>query len=95
MSATENFIEQVLRTRIDDGRHGTYFAVWAPNAQMVSVVGLFNDWNEESHRLQPRGSSGIWEGFLPEVGKGALVDLGVDFRALGQAMAQQLANLCQ
>ena len=56
----------------EDGRQGTYFAVWAPNAKLVSVVGLFNDWNEESHPLAQRGSSGIWEGFLPDVGKGTL-----------------------
>src|SRR4030095_10891130 len=51
---------------------GTYFAVWAPNAQNVSVVGNFNDWNDASHPLRPRGQSGIWEGFYPGVGKGAL-----------------------
>ncbi len=55
-----------------DGREGTYFAVWAPRAKHVSVVGLFNDWNEESHPLKPRGSSGIWEAFLPDIGKGTL-----------------------
>ena len=54
----------------DDGAQGTYFAVWAPNAQAVSVVGDFNDWDKQSHPLAPRGSSGIWEGFLPDVGKG-------------------------
>ncbi len=51
---------------------GTYFAVWAPNARQVSVTGNFNDWDRARHPLQPRGQSGIWEGFIPGVGKGAL-----------------------
>jgi len=55
-----------------DGRDGTYFAVWAPNAEAVSVAGNFNDWNKESHPLGRRANSGIWEGFLPEIGKGTL-----------------------
>jgi alpha-1,4-glucan:alpha-1,4-glucan 6-glycosyltransferase/4-alpha-glucanotransferase len=50
---------------------GTYFAVWAPSAQRVSVVGEFNGWDGEADPLTPRGRSGIWEGFLPGVGKGA------------------------
>jgi 1,4-alpha-glucan branching enzyme len=55
-----------------DGVAGTCFAVWAPSARSVSVVGNFNDWNKQSHPLKPRGSSGIWEGFVPGVGKGTL-----------------------
>src|SRR5690348_7459189 len=51
---------------------GTSFSVWAPNAREVTVMGDFNHWDPRSHRLQARGSSGIWEGFLPGVGKGAL-----------------------
>ncbi|MDD5700601.1 MAG: 1,4-alpha-glucan branching protein GlgB [Dehalococcoidales bacterium] len=51
---------------------GTYFAVWAPNARQVSVIGVFNGWNNESHLLYPRAESGLWEGFIPGVGKGAL-----------------------
>ncbi len=54
------------------GREGTYFAVWAPNARQVSVVGVFNGWNKESHLLCPRAESGLWEGFIPGMGKGAL-----------------------
>ena len=50
---------------------GTLFGVWAPNAKFVSVVGDFNAWNREAHPLQWRGASGIWEGFIPNVGKGA------------------------
>ena len=56
-----------------DGQWGTYFAVWAPNAQAVSVVGNFNHWNRDSHPLAARwDSSGIWEGFIPGIGKGEL-----------------------
>jgi len=50
---------------------GTYFAVWAPNAQTVSVIGNFNGWNKASTPLYPRwDGSGIWEGFVPNVGVG-------------------------
>ena len=50
---------------------GTYFAVWAPNAQEVSVIANFNNWSRGSHQLYKRwDSSGIWEGFIPNVGKG-------------------------
>ncbi|MBM3315095.1 1,4-alpha-glucan branching enzyme, partial [candidate division WOR-3 bacterium] len=46
---------------------GILFAVWAPNAKAVSVVGDFNDWNPNTHRLAVRwDSSGIWEGFIPQ-----------------------------
>src|SRR3989338_402001 len=53
-------------------KEGCYFAVWAPAAEQVSVAGDFNGWNRESHPLRPRDRSGIWEGFIPGVGKGAL-----------------------
>ena len=50
---------------------GTYFAVWAPNAQYVSVIGNFNGWNKGSHTMNYRwDASGIWEGFIPHVGVG-------------------------
>ncbi|MBU2902851.1 1,4-alpha-glucan branching protein GlgB [Maribacter dokdonensis] len=53
-----------------DGVAGTYFAVWAPSAKAVSVVGNFNLWNAEEHQLNVRwDSSGIWEGFIPNIGK--------------------------
>jgi 1,4-alpha-glucan branching enzyme len=56
-----------------DGRNGTQFAVWAPNAEGVSVVGDFNGWNPDSTPLKVRwDQSGIWEGFVPEVGPGTL-----------------------
>jgi 1,4-alpha-glucan branching enzyme len=56
-----------------DGREGTYFAVWAPSAKSVSVVGDFNYWLEGEHRLNVRWDhSGIWEGFIPNIGKGTV-----------------------
>ncbi len=56
-----------------DGIYGTCFAVWAPNAERVSVIGDFNGWHSEAHPLQLRGDgSGIWEGFIPRVGHGAI-----------------------
>ncbi|HEX3034748.1 MAG TPA: 1,4-alpha-glucan branching protein GlgB [Thermodesulfobacteriota bacterium] len=55
-----------------DGGQGAYFAVWAPNAERVSVMGDFNGWNKESHHLRVReDESGIWEGFIAGIGKGS------------------------
>lgn len=56
-----------------DGVRGVYFAVWAPNAEAVSVIGDFNGWNKNSHPLSPRwDGSGIWEGFVPHISKGTI-----------------------
>jgi 1,4-alpha-glucan branching enzyme len=57
--------------RVRDGVAGTHFAVWAPNARRVSVVGSFNLWDGRKHAMQARGSSGVWELFVPGVGEGA------------------------
>jgi 1,4-alpha-glucan branching enzyme len=65
------------------GRQGTYFAVWAPDAERVSVVGDFNGWQAGQHPLAPRGSSGIWEAFLAGVGSGALYKYRVESRFKG------------
>ncbi len=55
-----------------EGAEGTYFAVWAPNAERVSVMGDFNHWNSRSHRLKVReDGSGIWEGFISAISHGA------------------------
>jgi 1,4-alpha-glucan branching enzyme len=53
-----------------DGEEGTYFAVWAPNAGGIFVTGTFNGWNPGSHPLRLKGTSGIWEGFIPGVTRG-------------------------
>jgi 1,4-alpha-glucan branching enzyme len=54
------------------GERGACFAIWAPAAREVHVMGDFNRWNTYSHALHARGSSGIWEGFVPGLDKGAL-----------------------
>ena len=56
-----------------NGVKGTYFAVWAPSAKLVSVIGDFNFWSGQEHSLNVRwDASGIWEGFIPGVDEGAL-----------------------
>jgi 1,4-alpha-glucan branching enzyme len=57
--------------RSPDGVPGTSFAVWAPNAQRVSVVGTFNNWDGRVHQMRSLGASGVWEMFIPGVGEGA------------------------
>ncbi len=56
-----------------DGENGTYFSVWAPGAKRVAVIGDFNFWQEDSNPLNVRwDESGIWEGFISNVGKGSI-----------------------
>src|SRR5262245_20398280 len=57
--------------RTIDGVPGTSFAVWAPNAQRVSVVGDFNQWDGRQHMMRSLGPSGVWEIFIPGTGEGA------------------------
>ncbi len=58
--------------KVIDGVAGTSFAVWAPNAQRVSVVGAFNNWDGRAHAMRSLGASGVWEIFIPGVLEGAL-----------------------
>ncbi|MCL4164829.1 UNVERIFIED_CONTAM: hypothetical protein GTU68_052833, partial [Idotea baltica] len=55
-----------------EGSEGTHFAVWAPNASRVSVVGAFNNWDGRRNVMRRRGQTGVWELFLPDVGEGAV-----------------------
>ena len=55
-----------------EGVQGTYFAVWAPNAERVSVIGDFNGWDPAATPMRFRGSSGVAEAFVPGLGPGAL-----------------------
>ena len=56
----------------EDGVSGTYFAVWAPNAASVHVIGTFNGWDEEANPLTKLGPGGIHSAFVPGVGTGEL-----------------------
>ena len=66
-----------------DGQPGTYFAVWAPDAERVFVTGNFNGWHRTTHPLRPRQQSGIWEGFIPGVGKGSIYKYHIASRHAG------------
>ena len=61
------------------GKSGTYFAVWAPNATELSIVGNFNDWKENKHPLYVRlDKSGIWEGFIPDCKRGEVYKYAIN-----------------
>ncbi|MCW1428308.1 1,4-alpha-glucan branching protein GlgB [Novosphingobium sp. JCM 18896] len=53
-----------------EGADGVHFAVWAPNARLVSLVGDFNDWDHRRHPMRQRADIGVWEIFLPKIGLG-------------------------
>jgi len=64
-----------------NGEEGTHFAVWAPNAKQVHVIGDFNQWRNDSHPLRLRSDdSGIWEGFIPGLARGALYKYHIESR---------------
>jgi len=63
-----------------DGQQGTHFAVWAPNAERVAVIGDFNGWNPAAHPMRFFPEAGIWACFIPGVGQGALYKYAVASR---------------
>ena len=63
-----------------DGQSGVRFAVWAPNAREVSVIGDFNGWDCGRHPMTLRREAGVWEGFVPGARPGALYKYGVTSR---------------
>ena len=65
------------------GLKGVCFAVWAPNAERVSVVGNFNQWDGRRHPMRPRGASGVWELFIPGLKQGELYKFEVKSRHHG------------
>ncbi len=77
---THSHLYEKLGAHISKDPEGTSFAVWAPNADWVSVIGDFNGWNRDANKLVPREQSGIWEGFIPGVGHGALYKYHVHSR---------------
>jgi len=62
------------------GKRGVSFAVWAPNAHRVSVVGNFNSWDSDKHRMRRLGDSGVWELFIPGLKTGELYKYAIDSR---------------
>ena len=66
-----------------DGVEGVLFATWAPNAERVSVVGGFNDWDGRQHPMRVRGGSGLWEVFIPGVKAGAFYKFEIRNRQTG------------
>jgi 1,4-alpha-glucan branching enzyme len=69
-----------------NGVKGVRFAVWAPNAERVSVVGEFNQWDGRIHPMRSLGASGVWELFLPEIQQHALYRFEIRNRDTGQIL---------
>ena len=65
------------------GEPGVYFALWAPHAERVDAIGDFTGWQNDAVALRPKGSSGIWEGFVPELDVGALYKYRIQSRHQG------------
>ncbi|MEP7216393.1 MAG: 1,4-alpha-glucan branching protein GlgB, partial [Anaerolineaceae bacterium] len=77
---THSRLYQSLGCHLGDnaGVAGAWFAVWAPNARAVSVVGSFNEWQRNRHPLRAQGESGIWGGFVPGVTSGDHYKYAID-----------------
>ena len=81
-----------------NGKSGTYFAVWAPNAEDVSVVGEFNDWDPERHPMKKTGPIGVWETFvagaevvvLSKIGGNVIVNVKDSRVAVNEDMARHI-----
>ncbi len=77
---THSHLYEKLGAHLSTDPAGASFAVWAPNADWVSVIADFNGWSRDANKLVPREQSGIWEGFVPDVEHGALYKYHVHSR---------------
>ncbi|MDR2221095.1 MAG: 1,4-alpha-glucan branching protein GlgB [Methylobacillus sp.] len=71
-----------------DGVRGVQFAVWAPNAERVSVIGDFNRWDGRTHPMRAHGSSGVWDIFIPGLGAGDLYKFEIRHRHTGNILVK-------
>ncbi len=79
-----------------DGVKGVNFAVWAPDALRVSVVGDFNLWDGRRHQMQRLGSSGIFELFVPQIGQGEIYRYEIKFKSKDPALkSDPYGNFCE
>lgn len=93
----KNYEKMGSHVRIINGVRGVHFAVWAPNAKAVSVVGEFNGWDARRHLMRQPGSSGIWELFIPGLAEGALYKFEIlsRYNAHRQQKSDPFAFLCE
>ena len=76
----KNYERLGAHLREHEGARGVHFAVWAPNAERVSVVGNFNHWDGRRHPMRSRGPAGIWEVFVPELSQGEVYKFEIKSR---------------
>ena len=79
----KNYERLGAHVREHEGSRGVHFAVWAPNAERVSVVGNFNHWDGRRHPLRSCGAGGIWEIFIPDLGQGEVYKFEIKSRHHG------------
>lgn len=93
----KNYEKMGSHVRIVNGVRGVHFAVWAPNARAVSVVGEFNGWDARRHLMRQPGASGIWEIFIPGLAEGTLYKFEIlsRFNNHRQQKSDPFAFLCE